>query len=208
MWRRLWATLRVIVFLLGLVGLVTLPEDAQKWAKLMGPLADYITLDRAEFVLYAAVIVFGLWILLPPATLFLREVRRFFKQHDQRRFDTKTPEGTVPNKSETPFVPKETRLTLLFHGNNRTPTAIKVENIFRWYALQSVAHSAKDGKITGRAWTIFILFDIPVNPKGLSISSSIHNLPLHEVKDFGPRHAIIFFSADLPAGTLEFEVEK
>lgn len=89
MWKYLGAIVKGILFLLGLVGLVTLPEDVQKWAELMGPLADYVSIDRVEFALYAAIIVFGLWILLPAATPFLAEVRRFFKQHDRRRFDTK-----------------------------------------------------------------------------------------------------------------------
>lgn len=76
MLRRLWAIIKVIIFVAGLVGLITLPEDADKWGKLMGPLADYVSLDRIEFALYAAIIVFGFWILLPRATAFLSEIHR------------------------------------------------------------------------------------------------------------------------------------
>ncbi len=82
MWRYLGTAIKGILFLLGLAGLITLPEDAQKWAELMGPLAEYVALSRAEFALFAIIAVFGLWILFPAATPLIREIRLFFKQQD------------------------------------------------------------------------------------------------------------------------------
>lgn len=94
MLRKLWAVIKGIIFLAGLVGLITLPEDTEKWAEVMGPFAEYLSLDRVEFALYAAIIVFGLWILLPGLTALLAEFRRFFKQHDRRRFNARPPHET------------------------------------------------------------------------------------------------------------------
>lgn len=101
MWNLLGTAVKGILFLLGLVGLATLPEDAQRWTELMGPLAEYIALSRAEVALFIAITVLALWILFPVTTPFMREIRLFFKQHDTDRITgTEISENHLDTKTQ------------------------------------------------------------------------------------------------------------
>jgi len=105
----------------------------------------------------------------------------------------------------------ETLLSLRFSGGTETPLPEEVKNIYRWYTLQfiTIVPNANIGKENeSRIWTIFLVFDEEVNPKRLGISSEGFTMPRHEVKDFGPRHAIIVIGADLPAGVLNIKVDQ
>lgn len=52
-------------------------------------------------------------------------------------------------------------------------------------------------------WIIFLTFDKPVAFKQLRIDGGAAQLPRFEVKDAGPRHAIIVFMGDIPASVIE-----
>ena len=54
---------------------------------------------------------------------------------------------------------------------------------------------------------LFINFDRPVNVGTLSVNSPDMALPMHEVKEFNNRFAIIVFNAALPSGTLNISIK-
>jgi len=107
--------------------------------------------------------------------------------------------------------PVDTGISLRFSGGNETPTPEEGKNIYGWYALQIITQTINtrtQEETRSRMWTIFLVFDKEVNPKRLNISSEGFAMPLHEVKEFRPRHAIIVINADLPAGVLNIKVDQ
>ena len=99
-------------------------------------------------------------------------------------------------------------LKLHIYGDDRVPERISAENIFRWYLLKSKAvlidnGAGKDIPITS---TLFISFDKDVEIRTLHVGSPDVQLPLHEVKEFNQRYAIVVFMGNIPAGTLEIAV--
>jgi len=109
-------------------------------------------------------------------------------------------------------------LRLRCHGTALAPTKLSETNIWRWYILTMVervmaagagAHGVSFGPIGagGTALapiqhTLFVTFNKPVAVGTLEITSPDMALPLHEVKEFTNRFAIIVFDQGLPAGTL------
>lgn len=103
------------------------------------------------------------------------------------------------------------RLRLRFFGDARTPIQVQQANIWRWYSLAMIQRiitadgQARDSAIT----TLFVMLDQPIHDiTQVLVSSPDFNLPEHEVKDWGPRHAIIAFSGRLPDGELEVRIPR
>jgi hypothetical protein len=107
-----------------------------------------------------------------------------------------------------------TSLRLQFHPNTVTPTALYLENVFVWYALRTPfvpldVSSTLDGqvrRIEARQWIIFIVLEHPVAPKQVLVYGNGAVLPVTEVKDRGPRHAIICVNGDIEAAVLDIRV--
>jgi hypothetical protein len=103
-------------------------------------------------------------------------------------------------------------LKLHFYGDERTPTRLTDENVWRWFFLRTIAVSLD--KDTWQAFqqnfmaTLFISFDIPVSVGTLEVGSPDMQLPMYEVKEFNNRFAIITFRGGLPQGTLQIEVHR
>jgi len=53
---------------------------------------------------------------------------------------------------------------------------------------------------------LFLSFDRPVKVGTLEVSAHGFTLPSYEVKEFTNRYAIIVFSNELPAGSLQIKV--
>jgi len=112
-------------------------------------------------------------------------------------------------KRQTSAVPGDladtAELRLIIHGDDRTPSRLSAVNIWRWFWLKHIV-ATRDPDGTERRLHItpilYINFDQPVKVGTLEVEASGFNLPLHEVKEFTNRFAIIFFSENLPAGTL------
>jgi hypothetical protein len=100
-------------------------------------------------------------------------------------------------------------LRLVIHGDDRTPSRLSAINIWRWFWLKNIVAS-RDSDGTERRLHVtpilYINFDQPVKVGTLEVEASGFNLPLHEVKEFTNRFAIIVFSEDLPAGTLNIRI--
>ena len=103
-------------------------------------------------------------------------------------------------------------LHLHLYGDERVPTLISSNNVWRWYYLRNIIKGVtKKGKLPETIGTItilFISFDRPVKVTTLEVRSSDTRLPTHEVKEFNNRFAIIVFSDALPMGTLEVTVKN
>lgn len=103
-------------------------------------------------------------------------------------------------------------LRLHLYGDERVPTVVSSNNVWRWYYLRNIIKGiTKKGKLPETIGTItilFISFDRPVKVTTLEVSSSDIKLPTHEVKEFNNRFAIIVFSNALPTGTLEVTVRS
>jgi hypothetical protein len=96
-------------------------------------------------------------------------------------------------------------MRLHIHGDERQPTMLHIENIFRFYQLQNVllAPLPEGGMAPGASTTMFVTFDDDVKITSLEVSSPDMVLPAHEVKEYNQRYAIICFMDALPDGTLE-----
>lgn len=102
-----------------------------------------------------------------------------------------------------------TKLRLQFNAANTLPLEIGQENIWRWYTLKTVVRG-KDVKtrqpIDVAAWTIFVVFDRPVNFRQIRVDTAGMTIPGYEVKDSSQRSAVIFVAGDLVGVPLSLEV--
>lgn len=101
-------------------------------------------------------------------------------------------------------------LRLHVFGDHRTPDHLALENIFRWFYLQTAIDGVGPSGITriGTLATLFVSFDYDVVVSTIKIRSPDIQLPIYEVKEFNQRYAIIVFSENVPAGTLEVTVSS
>ena len=101
-------------------------------------------------------------------------------------------------------------LRLHMFGDHRAPNRLGQENIFRWYYLQmaveGVAPQGPQRKATFA--TLFVTFEEDVVIHTINVRSPDMQLPRYEVKEFNQRYAIIVFSDNVPAGTLEVTVSN
>jgi hypothetical protein len=108
------------------------------------------------------------------------------------------------------IAPRTTGLRLQFNAGNAHPDLIDRENVWRWYALPfGIEGADKEGKVIariGRPWVIYVQFDKPTTVKGFKIDAGGATLPPYEVKDYGPRHAILAFADDLAGLVLTISV--
>jgi hypothetical protein len=98
-----------------------------------------------------------------------------------------------------------TRLRLQFNAGSDIPTSLDMENIWRWYTLTHiiVGKDRRGKQKEMRMVTIFIIFDKPVAFKQILLNSGGAALPRPEVKDSGPRHAVIVLGDAIPGVVLE-----
>lgn len=96
-------------------------------------------------------------------------------------------------------------LRLHIFGDHRTPNRLSHENIFRWFYLQmSVDGVTPQGNQRVATFsTLFVTFEEDVAMHTLTVNSPDMQLPVYEVKDYNQRYAIIVFSDNVPAGTLD-----
>jgi hypothetical protein len=96
-----------------------------------------------------------------------------------------------------------TEITLEFALGQTTAVASNLRNIWRWYSLAQVRRDLDHAGNLMREHTtvtIFLVFDRPIDVKQIMVSSEGGvSIPAHDLKDWGPRHAIILF-LDNPAG--------
>jgi hypothetical protein len=102
-------------------------------------------------------------------------------------------------------------LRLHTYGDERSPTRLTANNIWRWYYFRMIMVSIEQG--TGKEHRhaisqLFITFESAIKVGTLEIRSPDFSLPQHEVKEFTNRYAIIVFSSELPAGTLDVTVRR
>jgi len=105
---------------------------------------------------------------------------------------------------------KTAALQLRFHGDERSPTRLTHNNIWRWYYLRLAVIHVEIGtgsEHRSEIGNLFVTFDQPVEVGTLEISSPDMALPANEVKEFTNRYAIIVFSQLPSAGTVEIRVQ-
>ena len=106
-------------------------------------------------------------------------------------------------------------LRLTFHGDDRHPTAFRVENVASWCAYFSpqirLAGQAEDGSMTTfastpKSWAIFIAYDRPTDVSQIVASLNTSGLPAYNILLSTKRACVLSFGADIPAGDLEIDV--
>jgi hypothetical protein len=99
-------------------------------------------------------------------------------------------------------------LRLHIHADERDPTQLLAENIFRFYQLRNflLAPLSGGGMAQGAPVIVFVAFQNDVRITTLEVSSPDMVLPAHEVKEYNQRFAIVSFMGELPGGTLELRV--
>jgi hypothetical protein len=101
----------------------------------------------------------------------------------------------------------DTHLGLKFGPRGTTPTATDQANVWRWYALQSVAVAIlPDGPREIKSWSLFITFEKPVDAKQVIIEGA--GLPQYEVKDRDSRSVIIAFLGDILDTSLNVRIDS
>lgn len=102
-----------------------------------------------------------------------------------------------------------TYLILRYGAQGTQPIALDQKNIVRWYALMNFLRGGVDAKtkqpVEARTLNIFICFENPITFRQILIDSRGLSIPIHEVKDSSPRHAIVSFAGDLVGITLEIK---
>ena len=110
-------------------------------------------------------------------------------------------------------------LRLWCQGTAHPPTQLSQTNIWRWFMMTAVAQvmppgSGPPGFTSGPIGagmsagavilnhTLYLTFDRPMSVGTMVITSPDMTVPLHEVKDFSSRSAVISFGSGIPAGTL------
>lgn len=91
-------------------------------------------------------------------------------------------------------------LRIHVYGDHRVPDRIGASNIWRWYFLQDfVQFLNQDGSKHSEQMSakLFISFDNPVLVGTLTVKAD-KALPVHEVKEFNNRFAIIVFAGAVP----------
>jgi hypothetical protein len=91
-------------------------------------------------------------------------------------------------------------MRLHIYPDERHPDKLHTENIFRFYQLRNVPEGGLAG---GGSTTMFVTFENDVKITSIEVSSPDMLLPVHEVKEYTQRYAIICFAEFLPGGTLE-----
>lgn len=101
-------------------------------------------------------------------------------------------------------------LQLHVFGDHRTPDRLALENIFRWFFIQTAINGLGPSGITriGTLATLFVSFENDVVVSTIKVRSPDMQLPVYEVKEFNQRYAIIVFSENVPAGTLEVIISQ
>lgn len=99
-------------------------------------------------------------------------------------------------------------LRLHVFGDHRTPDRLAFENIFRWFYIQTAIDGVGPSGITriGTLATLFVSFENDVVVSTIKVRSPDMQLPVYEVKEFNQRYAIIVFSDNVLAGTLEVTI--
>ena len=99
-------------------------------------------------------------------------------------------------------------LRLHVFGDHRAPQLLLAENIFRWYYFQTAINQVGPQGVVqvGKLITLLVTFEDDVVIHTLRVMSPDMLLPIYEVKEFNQRYALIAFSDNVPAGTLEISV--
>lgn len=122
---------------------------------------------------------------------------------EEQRKATKVAVDKVASANE---MARKADLRLLTYNDERTPTGIGSDNIWRWFWMRDILTAvATDGTVSSETTItiLFISFETPVIVSSLEISSPDFTVPRHEVKAFYPRFAIVAFQGKVPAGRLE-----
>lgn len=110
-------------------------------------------------------------------------------------------------------VPKTipTNLRLQFQPNSIIPTCLEAKNVFRWYTICNIltpvqspgARNKVRTKRSTRQWFIFLVFEQPTSVKQITIDGHGATLPICEVKDSGPRHAVVYINGDVGGALID-----
>lgn len=103
----------------------------------------------------------------------------------------------------------DTMLRLQVYADTRTPLRREHANIWRWYTLRNVIYGrdAQGAQTTAALqFFVFLVFENPAAVGQITVVSPDFRLPPYEVKDSGPRHAIIIFNGPMADGDLEIRV--
>ena len=121
--------------------------------------------------------------------------------------------GMMLVRSDKPKIVK-TDLRLQFQPNNLNPVCLDMHNIANWYAIRhevNIQESPSKKFPQGRqhqirSWSLYLVFERLVALKQIRIDANGAQVPVIEVKDRSPRHAVILISGDMPAAILDINI--
>jgi hypothetical protein len=104
----------------------------------------------------------------------------------------------------------DTYLKLVFSGEGQQPKLMGQANVYRHYTMFVHTDDAKPPYAEGQVfWTIFVLFNRPVDASSLSlvVNSDIRPKPYFQVDDFRERNSFLTVKGDI-RGIVEIILEK
>lgn len=113
------------------------------------------------------------------------------------------------NDSASLATPGSTLIRIQTYSDARLPTRRQQENVWRWYTMSNQIRGIDGAGVEVNLafqFILFLVFETPVAVGQILVSSPDMALPSHEVKDSGPRHAIIVFNGSVGAGEIEVRV--
>jgi hypothetical protein len=116
--------------------------------------------------------------------------------------------GNKDKDSPSPTQGNDTHLSLKFGPAGSTPIATDLANVWRWYALASIAVVVlPDGQRKEiKSWNLFMTFDKPIDAKQVIIEGG--GLPQYEVKDRDSRSVVIAFLGDIFDTSLKVRIDS
>jgi hypothetical protein len=115
--------------------------------------------------------------------------------------------GAHQRAPASPSQGNDTHLGLKFGPSGSSPIATDLANIWRWYALQSIAVMIlPDGQRKEiKSWNLFMTFEKPVDVKQVIIEGD--KLPQYEVKDRDSRSVVVAFLGDISDASLRVRID-
>lgn len=99
-------------------------------------------------------------------------------------------------------------LSLQMFAPPRFPDRVAAKNVWRWYFMQNEIRAmdpAGTQQTLGHLTTLFICFDQPIDIGSWRVLSADIPLPMHAMREFTNRFAILHFEGALAPGTLNVE---
>ena len=179
----LWAGFK---FVIDWIGRSTAPDDFEQIKEKLPPIFEWLyqTPWYVPAALATILSIAVIWLNRP----FVRVSTISYDEAKQRGIEIPDNVAGAENNAAG------AHLRLFFRDGDATPELIAGENVFRYYSLTWINNEIKeDGSIVpvSTVTALWVMYDHPVTKPNVRVRAPIGLR--YEIKDSGPRHAIVLF---------------